>query len=51
MAERATSIAAEVESDNKEQSVNLEAKSKPNEKHLEFLQNNIAGLIVLCNVV
>ena len=37
MAERITSIAAEVESDNKEQPVNLEAKSKPNEKHLEFL--------------
>lgn len=44
MAERITSIAAEVESDNKEQPVNLEAKSKPNEKHLEFLQNNISRM-------
>ena len=41
MAAKNANITAQVESSNKEQTVISEVKSKPNEKHLEFLQNNI----------
>ncbi len=41
MAVKTANITTQLESNNKEQTVNSEVKSRPNEKHLEFLQNNI----------